>query len=131
MYRPAGGNSSPDCHRPRFTQATADTVAVPAGCTVFPKEIPRPSRRWAARRYTDIRYWSEPDRGGHFAAVEQPDLFVTEAGVFCSLDELTTALENWIKTWNATAWPFKWTKTADQIIDRICRYCSCLSGPAH
>ena len=40
------------------------------------------------------------------------------------LDELTTALEDWIELWNATARPFKWTKTADQIIDRICRYCS-------
>jgi transposase len=52
-------------------------------------------------------------------------------GVFCSLDELTTALEDWIKIWNADARPFKWTKTADQIIDRICRYCSRISGPAH
>jgi hypothetical protein len=52
-------------------------------------------------------------------------------GVFCSLDELTTALEDWIEIWNATARPFKWTKTADQIIDRICRYRSRISGPAH
>jgi len=37
-----------------------------------------------------------------------------DRGVFCSLDELTTALENWIKTWNAGARRFKWTKTADQ-----------------
>ena len=51
--------------------------------------------------------------------------------MFCSLDELTTALEDWIELWNATARPFKWTKTADQIIDRICRYCSRISGPAH
>ena len=54
-----------------------------------------------------------------------------ERGVFCSLDELTTALEGWIKTWNSNARPFKWTKTADQIIDRICRYCSRISGPGH
>ena len=54
-----------------------------------------------------------------------------DRGVFCSLDELTTALENWIEAWNATAQPFRWTKTADQIIDRICRYCSRISGPAH
>src|ERR1017187_7027215 len=54
-----------------------------------------------------------------------------ERGVFCSLDELTTALEDWIKLWNETARPFTWTKTADQIIDRICRYCSRISRPAH
>ncbi len=54
-----------------------------------------------------------------------------DRGVFCSLDELTTALEDWIKIWNASARPFKWTKTADQIIDRICRYCSRISGPRH
>jgi transposase len=54
-----------------------------------------------------------------------------ERGVFCSLDELTTALEDWIKIWNSNARPFKWTKTADQIIDRICRYCSRISGPGH
>ena len=54
-----------------------------------------------------------------------------DRGVFCSLDDLTTALENWIKTWNSNARPFKWTKTADQIIDRICRYCSRISGPEH
>ena len=54
-----------------------------------------------------------------------------ERGVFCSLDALTSALEEWIKLWNENAQPFKWTKTADQIIDRICRYCSRISGPAH
>jgi hypothetical protein len=46
-------------------------------------------------------------------------------------DELTTALEIWIKFWNANARPFKWTRTADQITDRICRYCSRISGPEH
>ena len=54
-----------------------------------------------------------------------------DRGVFCSLGELTTALEEWIKIWNASARPLKWTKTADQIIDRICRYCSRISGPGH
>ncbi len=54
-----------------------------------------------------------------------------DRGVFCSLDELTTALEAWIKLWNEHARPFTWTKTADQIIDRICRYCSRISGPGH
>ncbi|WP_243741341.1 hypothetical protein [Streptomyces sp. 8K308] len=47
------------------------------------------------------------------------------------LDELKTALEDWTKIWNETTRPFKWTKTADQIIDHICHYCSRISGPAH
>ena len=51
--------------------------------------------------------------------------------MFCSLDELTTALEHWIRIWNEGAQPFTWTKTPDQIIDRICRYCSRISEPAH
>jgi transposase len=52
-------------------------------------------------------------------------------GVFCSLDELTTAPEDWIKLWNETARPFTWTRTANQITDRICRYCSRISRPGH
>jgi len=58
--------------------AVTDTVSVPVGCSVFPQELQRPSRRWAERRFTDIRYWGEPARGGHFAALEQPALFVAE-----------------------------------------------------
>jgi pimeloyl-ACP methyl ester carboxylesterase len=68
-----------------FTQATSDTVDVPTGCSIFPGEIPRPSRRWAARRYTDIRHWNELHRGGHFAAWEQPELFVDELRAFFRL----------------------------------------------
>jgi pimeloyl-ACP methyl ester carboxylesterase len=55
-----------------------ESVDVPAACSIFPKELQRPSRRWAERRFTDIRYWSEPPRGGHFAALEQPELFADE-----------------------------------------------------
>ncbi len=62
-----------------------DTVAVPAGCAVFPKELQRPSRRWAERRFTDIRHWSEPPRGGHFAALEQPETYAEELRVFFRL----------------------------------------------
>ncbi|MGH3371009.1 MAG: alpha/beta fold hydrolase, partial [Nocardioidaceae bacterium] len=71
-----------------FSRATSDTVDVPTGCSIFPKEVPRPSRRWAERRYTDIRYWNELDRGGHFAAFEQPDLFVDEVRSFFRLVRL-------------------------------------------
>jgi epoxide hydrolase len=59
-----------------------DYVEAPAGCTVFPYELQRPSKRWAERRFRDIRYWHEPDRGGHFAAMEQPALFVDEVTNF-------------------------------------------------
>jgi len=61
-----------------FTTAVGDTVSVPAGCSVFPREVPRPSRRWAERRFTRIVYWNQPERGGHFAAWEQPSLFTGE-----------------------------------------------------
>jgi epoxide hydrolase len=59
-----------------------DIVTVPTGCSIFPKELQRPSRRWAERRFLDIRHWNEPDRGGHFAAYEQPELFVDEVRAF-------------------------------------------------
>jgi pimeloyl-ACP methyl ester carboxylesterase len=62
-----------------------DHVHAPAGCTVFPYELQRPSRRWAERRFHDIRYWNEPDHGGHFAALEQPALFVNEVANFFAL----------------------------------------------
>jgi pimeloyl-ACP methyl ester carboxylesterase len=62
-----------------------DTVAVPTGCSIFPRELQRPSRRWAARRFLDIRHWNELDRGGHFAAFEQPGLFVEEVRSFFRL----------------------------------------------
>jgi pimeloyl-ACP methyl ester carboxylesterase len=64
---------------------TTDTVSVPTGCSIFPKELQRPSRRWAERRFLDIRYWNEPERGGHFAAFEQPKLFVEEVRAFFRL----------------------------------------------
>jgi pimeloyl-ACP methyl ester carboxylesterase len=62
--------------------AVTETVDVPTGCSIFPKEIQRPSRRWAAKRFVDIRHWNELDRGGHFAALEQPELFVDELRAF-------------------------------------------------
>jgi hypothetical protein len=61
-----------------FATATSDIVTVPAGCSVFPKEVPRPFRRWAKRRFTNIVYWNQPGRGGHFATWEQPSLFIGE-----------------------------------------------------
>ncbi len=65
-----------------FSDSTVDTVDVPTGCSIFPRESPRPSRRWAERRFTDIRHWNELEHGGHFAAFEQPGLFVEEVRMF-------------------------------------------------
>jgi pimeloyl-ACP methyl ester carboxylesterase len=61
-----------------FAQFSAGTVDVPTGCSLFPQEIMRLSRRWAESRYSNIVYWNELDKGGHFAAFEQPALFVDE-----------------------------------------------------
>jgi hypothetical protein len=61
-----------------ISRSTGGTISVPTGCSIFPKENQRPSRRWAERRFTDIRYWNELDRGGHFAAFEQPGRFAAE-----------------------------------------------------
>ncbi|WP_246056508.1 epoxide hydrolase family protein [Cellulomonas cellasea] len=73
-----------EVHR-ALTVPGADPVHVPAGGTVYPRENQRPSRRWAERRLTDLRYWSEPARGGHFPALEQPESFVAELRAFFRL----------------------------------------------
>jgi epoxide hydrolase len=56
----------------------AVTVKVPTGVAVFPKEIVTPVRKWMEANYTNITHWSEMPKGGHFAAFEQPELFVAE-----------------------------------------------------
>ena len=65
-----------------FAQFGGDPVAVPTGISVYPREIIRPSRRWCDKRYTDIRWFDEPDKGGHFAALEQPESFVEQVRAF-------------------------------------------------
>jgi pimeloyl-ACP methyl ester carboxylesterase len=52
--------------------------SIPAAFTVFPGEIYQPSRRWAERGYSNLSYFHEVDKGGHFAAWEQPELFAAE-----------------------------------------------------
>ena len=61
-----------------FGSFSAGEVEIPTGCSIFPKEIFVCSRRWAGNRYRNIVYWNELERGGHFAAFEQPELFVQE-----------------------------------------------------
>ena len=57
-------------------------VEVPTGVAHFPKEIFSPVRSWAESTYTDIRQWTKMPKGGHFAAFEQPDLFVEDVRSF-------------------------------------------------
>ena len=75
-------NSAVSSARLYWESAGADLgsirVDVPAGCSVFPREITLLSRRWAERTYRNLIYWNELDRGGHFPAFEQPQLFVQE-----------------------------------------------------
>ena len=52
-------------------------ISLPA-VTVFPGEIYREPRSWAERSYRNLIYFDEVDKGGHFAAWEQPDLFARE-----------------------------------------------------
>jgi epoxide hydrolase len=60
----------------------AHTVTVPTGVAVFPKEIVTPVRTWMEPRFINIQHWSEMPKGGHFAAFEQPQLFVAEVRKF-------------------------------------------------
>jgi hypothetical protein len=53
-------------------------IEVPMGATIFPKEIFRTSQRFAAQVYKNIVHWSVQEKGGHFAAFEQPEVFVEE-----------------------------------------------------
>jgi len=53
-------------------------VSVPVGFTAFPGEIFRAPRNWVQHAYPSLSYFNEADRGGHFAAWEEPGLFATE-----------------------------------------------------
>jgi len=78
-WLPAAGASSARLYWQSFRRLGRDAeVTVPMGGSIFPKEIFRASRRWAERRFTDIRHWNELPVGGHFAAFEQPTTFVDE-----------------------------------------------------
>jgi pimeloyl-ACP methyl ester carboxylesterase len=57
-------------------------VTAPTGYAQFPAEILRPPKSLAARAYTDIRRWTVMPRGGHFAALEQPDALAHEIREF-------------------------------------------------
>ncbi|TDJ25839.1 MAG: epoxide hydrolase [Gammaproteobacteria bacterium] len=77
-WLPETAASSARLYWESFNSGNLDEVAVPTGISVYPKEIFRTSRRWAEKRYTNIIHYNELDKGGHFAAFEQPESFVNE-----------------------------------------------------
>lgn len=58
-----------------------ERVAVPLGVAAFPRELPTPPRTWVERVF-DVRQWTQMPRGGHFAALEQPDLLAEDIRAF-------------------------------------------------
>jgi hypothetical protein len=69
-------------------------VAIPVAVSAFPDEVVQIPRSWAERAYPKLIYYNRLDKGGHFAAWEQPELFTMELrAAFKSLrGDKTTAL---------------------------------------
>lgn len=63
------------------TDSVEQRVEVPSGHTVYPFELLQTPRAWAEKAY-DLVYWAEAERGGHFAAFERPESFVTDLRAF-------------------------------------------------
>jgi len=57
---------------------SAGRIELPMAASVFPHEIFCPPKAWAEALWPNLFYWNELDRGGHFAAFEQPKLFTEE-----------------------------------------------------
>ncbi|MFL5824548.1 MAG: epoxide hydrolase family protein [Solirubrobacteraceae bacterium] len=81
-WLPATGASSARLYWESFADTDLPVIDVPAGCSIFPREIFRLPRRVARRRFSDLRHWRELDRGGHFAALEKPAVLVEELRTF-------------------------------------------------
>ena len=75
-------NSAASSARIYFENAThtynGGHIDLPMAATVFPAEIYKAPRKWAEAMWPNLFYWNEVDRGGHFAAFEQPALFAQE-----------------------------------------------------
>ena len=60
------------------TDFSRQQLDIPVGVSVYPGELYRPLKIWGERTYSKLFYWNEVPKGGHFAALEQPELFVAE-----------------------------------------------------
>lgn len=78
----ASAASSARLYWESFKHVDMEPVTCPSGVSSFPAEILGVSERWARTRFTDLRWYGAPPRGGHFAAFEQPEVFVDEVRGF-------------------------------------------------
>lgn len=62
----------------KSTSLTGPKLTLPVAVTVFPRDIPRPPRSWIEDTYSNLIHYRAVDKGGHFAALEQPDILVDE-----------------------------------------------------
>lgn len=60
------------------SRAASGRIALPMAASIFPRETFRAPRAWAEAAWSNVFYWNEVDKGGHFAAFEQPALLATE-----------------------------------------------------
>lgn len=79
-WLPAVGASSARIYWESFSIVTAPKaeISMPVGVSIYPHEIFRSSKRWCEERFPNLIHYNQLDRGGHFAAFEQPELFVGE-----------------------------------------------------
>jgi pimeloyl-ACP methyl ester carboxylesterase len=78
----ASATSSARLYWESYGKTRYDTVEVPTGAAIFPREMNRMPRSWLERRFVDLRRLTYPDSGGHFASMEQPETFVDELRTF-------------------------------------------------
>ncbi len=77
-WLPGTGASAARIYWESFGKFTGETIKVPGGASGFPGEIIPAPRAWAERLLPDLIYWNTLEKGGHFAAWEQPEVFVNE-----------------------------------------------------
>jgi pimeloyl-ACP methyl ester carboxylesterase len=73
LYWETGGRSAIQSAAWKTTE-----ISLPVAITVFPEDVYRAPETWARRAYRNLIYFNEVDKGGHFAAWEQPGLFAAE-----------------------------------------------------
>ena len=77
-WLPANGASSARLYWESFGSFAPQEIELPVAVSAFPREILPTPRKWAERNYRDLVHWGDMEKGGHFAAWEQPQAFVSE-----------------------------------------------------